>query len=385
MQDHTGRGAGPVTLTRTHRLLIAVVVCGAVVIAGIGFAGSYSAVRDLARDKGFGSFAHILPIGIDAGIAVLLALDLLLTWLRIPFPLLRHAAWLLTAATIAFNAAVAWPDPIGVGMHAVIPVLFVVTVEAARHAVARLMDLTGGQHMESVRRIRWLLAFLPTFKMWRRMRMWEQRSYERAVQVEQGLQVEKAKLRARHGRWWRRKATRDELFPLYLVELGLPLNPPQTEPDATSAYTALPAPGAFPGTAEPALPPAARAEEAAQAKASPEKEPEKEPERKPEAEPIEPRRRRPQVKTRSGHRRPPPPRTHSGSPASPAAAGASQPEPDGSHAKKLREIRSDAEAVRYAMATLGTTEKQQLASWLTQHGRAVNRGTVHRVTQSKAP
>ncbi|MGW4939687.1 DUF2637 domain-containing protein, partial [Streptomyces sp. NPDC004166] len=122
-------------------MLIAVVVSGAVIIAGIGFAGSYQAVRELAIRKGFGNFAYVFPIGIDAGICVLLALDLLLTWIRIPFPLLRQTAWLLTAATIAFNGAAAWPNPLGVGMHAVIPVLFVVAVEAARHAIGRIADI----------------------------------------------------------------------------------------------------------------------------------------------------------------------------------------------------------------------------------------------------
>ncbi|MFC7310200.1 DUF2637 domain-containing protein, partial [Streptomyces monticola] len=43
----------PLRLTRTHRILVGVVVAGAVVIAGIGFAGSYAAVRDLAEKKGF--------------------------------------------------------------------------------------------------------------------------------------------------------------------------------------------------------------------------------------------------------------------------------------------------------------------------------------------
>ncbi|MDX2918343.1 DUF2637 domain-containing protein [Streptomyces globisporus] len=120
-------------MTRTHRILIGVVVAGAVVIAAIGFAGSYAAVRELAEEKGFGSFSLVFPIGIDAGICVLLALDLLLTWMRIPFPMLRQTAWLLTAATIAFNGAASWPDPLGTAMHAVIPVLFVVSVEEIGH------------------------------------------------------------------------------------------------------------------------------------------------------------------------------------------------------------------------------------------------------------
>ncbi|MFE3556926.1 DUF2637 domain-containing protein [Streptomyces sp. NPDC059193] len=220
-------------LTRTHRVLISVVVFGAVVIAGIGFAGSYSAVRALALQKGFGSFSLVFPIGIDAGICVLLALDLLLTWIRIPFPLLRQTAWLLTAATIAFNGAAAWPDPLGVGMHAVIPILFVVTVEAARHAVGRIADITADRHMEGVRITRWLLSPIPTFKLWRRMKLWELRSYEQAVGMEQDRLIYQARLQARYGRSWRRKAPVEALMPLRLARIGVPLS--QTAPEGLVA------------------------------------------------------------------------------------------------------------------------------------------------------
>ncbi|MER7732616.1 DUF2637 domain-containing protein [Streptomyces erythrochromogenes] len=220
-------------LTRTHRILIGVVVAGAVVIAGIGFAGSYAAVRELAEKKGFGSFSLVFPIGIDAGICVLLALDLLLTWLRIPFPLLRQTAWLLTAATIAFNGAASWPDPLGVGMHAVIPILFVVTVEAARHAVGRIADITADRHMEGVRITRWLLSPVPTFKLWRRMKLWELRSYEQAIGMEQDRLIYQARLQARYGRFWRQKAPVEALMPLKLARIGVPLS--QTAPDALAA------------------------------------------------------------------------------------------------------------------------------------------------------
>ncbi|MEV0777875.1 DUF2637 domain-containing protein [Streptomyces sp. NPDC050433] len=210
-------------LTRTHRILIGVVVAGAVLIAAIGFAGSYSAVRDLAEKKGFGQFSIVFPIGIDAGICVLLALDLLLTWMRIPFPLLRQTAWLLTAATIAFNGAAAWPDPLGVGMHAVIPILFVVSVEAARHAVGRIADITADKHMEGVRLTRWLLSPVPTFKLWRRMKLWEIRSYEDIIQLEQDRLIYQARLQARYGRNWRRKAPIEAMMPLRLAKYGVPL------------------------------------------------------------------------------------------------------------------------------------------------------------------
>ncbi|WP_329444479.1 DUF2637 domain-containing protein [Streptomyces sp. NBC_01426] len=236
-------------LTRTHRILIGVVVAGAVVIAGIGFAGSYAAVRALALQKGFGSFSLVFPIGIDMGICVLLALDLLLTWIRIPFPLLRQTAWLLTAATIAFNGAAAWPDPLGVGMHAVIPILFVVTVEAARHAVGRIADITADRHMEGVRITRWLLSPLPTFKLWRRMKLWELRSYEQAVGMEQDRLIYQARLQARYGRAWRRKAPVEALMPLKLARIGVPLA--QTAPEGLAAAGIDPVllPPAAPGAA----------------------------------------------------------------------------------------------------------------------------------------
>ncbi|MEU2678526.1 DUF2637 domain-containing protein [Streptomyces sp. NPDC007107] len=212
-----------IPLTRTHRVLIGVVVAGAVLIAAIGFAGSYAAVRELAEEKGFGDFSLVFPIGIDAGICVLLALDLLLTWMRIPFPLLRQTAWLLTAATIAFNGAAAWPDPLGTGMHAVIPILFVVAVEAARHAVGRIADITADKHMEGVRLTRWLLSPVPTFKLWRRMKLWELRSYEQVIKLEQDRLIYQARLQARFGRNWRRKAPVESMMPLRLAKYGVPL------------------------------------------------------------------------------------------------------------------------------------------------------------------
>lgn len=210
-------------LTRMHWILISIVITGAIVIAGIGFSGSYSAVRELAEKRGFGAFAAFFPIGIDAGILVCLALDLLLTWIRIPFPLLRQTAWLLTAATIAFNGAAAWPDPLGVGMHAVIPVLFIVAVEAARHAIGRIADITADKHMDGVRFSRWLLSPVPTYRLWRRMKLWELRSYELAVALEQDRMVYQARLRARYGRSWRRKAPVDAMTPLRLAKYGVPL------------------------------------------------------------------------------------------------------------------------------------------------------------------
>ncbi|SNT13974.1 Protein of unknown function [Actinacidiphila glaucinigra] len=269
-----------IRMNRTHRILIGVVVTGAVVIAAIGFAGSYAAVRELALRKDFGWFANVFPIGIDAGIVVLLALDLLLTWLRIPFPLLRQTAWLLTAATIAFNGAAAWPDPLGVGMHGIIPILFVVSVEAARHAIGRVADITADKHMESVRLARWLLAPFATFRLWRRMKLWELRSYDEVIRVEQERLVYRARLRARYGRAWRRKAPVESLMPLKLARYGVPME--QTAAIGLAA-AGIDLPSPAPAAALPAAQPAPAPDP------GPEPEPEwQTPEQAPEPVAVEP-------------------------------------------------------------------------------------------------
>ncbi|MDX2520570.1 DUF2637 domain-containing protein [Streptomyces stelliscabiei] len=247
-----------------QRRLIIAVAAGATVIAGIGFVGSYAAVRTLAQAKRFGDFAHVFPIGIDAGILVLLALDLLLTWIRIPFPLLRQTAWLLTAATIAFNGAAAWPDPVGTGMHATIPILFVVVVEAARHAIGRTAAITAGRAMDSVRLVRWLLDPISTFRLWRRMKLWELRSYDQVIQLEQSRLIEQARLRSRYGRRWRSKAPVTAVLALRLTRYGRALAPVHGVLDIEPATLGAPAhspaaraavagPGSAP--AVPALPP----------------------------------------------------------------------------------------------------------------------------------
>ncbi|MBF9067941.1 DUF2637 domain-containing protein [Streptacidiphilus fuscans] len=211
-------------ISKTHRRLIGAVGVGAFIIAGIGFAGSYSAVRLLATHKGFGLFAWVFPIGVDVGIAVLLSLDLVLTWLRIPFPLLRQAAWVLTTGTIVFNAATSFGDPLAMSMHAIIPLLFIVIVEAARHAVGRIADITADRYMESVRLIRWILSPVPTFRLWRRMKLWELRSYDEVVRLEQTRLVYRTHLRAQYGRAWRYRAPLEMLLPLKLARYGVPLD-----------------------------------------------------------------------------------------------------------------------------------------------------------------
>ncbi|MFB9437323.1 DUF2637 domain-containing protein [Streptomyces showdoensis] len=217
----TPRSSEPEPLSMVQKVLIGTVAAAVLTIATLGFIGSYTAVTKLARAKGFGAFADAFPVAVDAGIIAFLALDLLLTWRRIPYPLLRQTAWGLTAATIAFNAVAAWPDPVGVGMHGVIPILFVIAVEAARHAVGRIADITADKHIESPPLSRWFLNPFNTFVIWRRQRLWDIRSYAAVIDLERQARIYRAQLRKQHGRRWRRKASADQLLVLDLVADGM--------------------------------------------------------------------------------------------------------------------------------------------------------------------
>lgn len=104
-----------------------------------------------------------------------------------------------------------------------IPVLFVVAVEAARHAIGRIADITADKHIEGVRLTRWLLSPIPTFLLWRRMKLWELRSYDQVIKLEQARLVYQASLRSGFGRAWRRKAPVESLMPLRLARYGVPL------------------------------------------------------------------------------------------------------------------------------------------------------------------
>lgn len=213
----TAPGKPTIKLTTPQKWLVALALLGGIAIAGIGFVGSYTAVTALARSKGFGSFSRVFTLGIDIGIGVFLAIDLLLTWLRMPYPVLRYGAWLLTAATIVFNASVLWPDPLGAAMHGVIPLLFIVAVEAARHAVGRIAQIVADKHLEGPPASRWFLNPISTFTLWRRQRLWAIRKWDTVLTLERERRVYIGQLRGEYGRAWRRKATADKLLILRLA------------------------------------------------------------------------------------------------------------------------------------------------------------------------
>ncbi|WP_067450452.1 DUF2637 domain-containing protein [Actinomadura macra] len=200
-------------LTWAQRILAAVGGLFFAGLAGLGGYGSFASVRDVA-EPWFGDQAWIVPAGVDLGILALVSVALLLEWLAMPMPALRWMAMAFTGATVWLNVSAAHGDPAGVVMHAAMPVLFVTFVEAVRHAIRRRAGIAAGTVREGIPVARWLLAPFSTFRLWRRMVLWQITSYPRALVAEQRRRHALALLRDRYGRGWKRQAPADVVWML---------------------------------------------------------------------------------------------------------------------------------------------------------------------------
>ncbi|NRQ39499.1 DUF2637 domain-containing protein [Nonomuraea sp. NN258] len=216
----------------------------------LGFINSFDRVAQAAAPS-FGWFAWTVPLGIDLGIAVFSALDIVLARLGMRLRWLRLIPWALTAATIYLNiAAYLGSTPVdwfAVVAHAVLPLLWVIAIEVGAHVVRKHSDLAKPDRMDGIRRSRWLLAPVATVSLWRRMVLWEIRSYPEALGRERERILAKTELQDRYGLLWRWKATRRERALYYLGELA-PKNAP-VEVEAVQIKQSEPCP---------ALPPAPR-------------------------------------------------------------------------------------------------------------------------------
>lgn len=157
-----------------------VLVCTvAAILVSYGAAASYQSLSHLAAAKSV-PLPRLNPIGLDGGLVGIVALDIILTWAWHPIGWLRFTARLFAAGTLAANAAAGWPDPIGVFLRIFAPALVVIISEAVRTV---LLD-RAREGRDAIPLARWILAPLPTFRLWRRMVLGNLTDYPRAVELE---------------------------------------------------------------------------------------------------------------------------------------------------------------------------------------------------------
>ncbi|MFB7293830.1 DUF2637 domain-containing protein [Actinacidiphila glaucinigra] len=211
---------------KRDRLMLALSLAAAVggtLVGAIGFAMSYNTLAKVALSWGFSEdYAPWFPVGVDASIIAFLALDLYLIRKDTRWPMLRLTAHAMTGATIWFNAASQGQitdDPVKAASHGVMPLLFVIGVEAARKLFIKKTKLEAGTHADRIPLHRWVLSPLATPRFYRRMRLYGITSYPEMIRREQDLLA--------YTQWLKRKyngaldkATDDERLPMRMAAYG---------------------------------------------------------------------------------------------------------------------------------------------------------------------
>jgi hypothetical protein len=213
----TAVGAGR-ALTSTERAAIALLGVLAGALGAVGFVNSFARVAAAAQPS-FGRLAPTVPLGIDVGIAVFCGVDIVLARLDMRPKWVRLIPWALTTATVYLNVSgqTSWFARIA---HAVFPALWVIAVELAAHVVRVRAGLAAGTRMDAIRVSRWLLAPVSTAGLWRRMVLWETRSYPEALHRERSRLLALTTLQDRYGHLaWRWKAPRRDRALYRLGEL----------------------------------------------------------------------------------------------------------------------------------------------------------------------
>jgi Protein of unknown function (DUF2637) len=228
-------------LTEHEQTAVAVVGAMVAILGLLGFVNSFARVANAAAPT-FGRLACTVPIGIDLGIAVFSALDIVLARLDMRVRWLRLIPWTLTAATVYLNVA-GETSVFAIVAHAVLPALWVAAVEVGSHVVRARAGLAAGTRMDSIRISRWILAPAPTARLWRRMVLWETRSYPAALTRERDRVLALTDLKDTYGALaWRWKAPRRTKALYKLGELtpaaDLPALPPAGDRPAIEAAPA---------------------------------------------------------------------------------------------------------------------------------------------------
>ncbi|WP_328884697.1 DUF2637 domain-containing protein [Streptomyces sp. NBC_00299] len=239
----TESGSGTETpsgkLTGTQKWTAGAIVVAALALAGIGLYLSFEHVAEFAHEElRFGSLGkgQLFAVGVDVGIMVMIAVDLLMAWLKRPISWIRYPVWLLTAATVVLNAASGAPegawkllDYVAAGAHGVVPVLFIMVVELGRTSIDRVVRPDQDER-DSIPWLRWVLAPVATARIFRRMRLWGVTSYPEMTRRDQQLIA--------YEQWLKRKykgdiseASEDELLPMKMAPYGYTVDQALAMPD----------------------------------------------------------------------------------------------------------------------------------------------------------
>lgn len=227
-------------LSRAEWALLAIGVLGAAAVSITGLLSSFTSLTDRARGWGW-DWPWLLPGGIDMAIPSFTIIGLLLIRMNMKLVWFLWVPRALTGVTVYLNwqAAHTLPGQIG---HAGLTLLWVVFSEAGGHVYATRIGAVTGKQMESIRRSRWILAPISTAIIRRFMILWEETSYDKALERWRKMIITRSEMREKYGVLWRWNAPLRERTLLKMGELtpgaiSTTLTDTSTEPAPESADT----------------------------------------------------------------------------------------------------------------------------------------------------
>lgn len=182
-------------LTKGQRRALTFAVCVVIAGMGMGFASSFTTLYGAATAHHWTAPA-LLPLSVDSGIVAYVVLDHLAVTLGSRSRWLHLAAWSLAAFTVWANAAVSPADGSAWRViHAAMPALWVLGVEALRFMWHRLHQ-DPASVPDRIPAGRWLASPVPTFFLWRRMRLLNVTSWNRMAALEDARLCIRDRIRA---------------------------------------------------------------------------------------------------------------------------------------------------------------------------------------------
>ena len=210
------------TVWRPSRELVGMLLAAvgfAVGIVGVmAFVLSFNAVNHVAMPYA-GPLAFMIPLLGDLTIAVMTAFVLLAELYDLKAPVAKWTARILIALTVYLNVG----DTHGVFahiIHAAPPIVWALIVEVGQSTVRQMVGLNSPVRVERMRASLWLLRPVPTFVIWRRMRVQQIPTYREAIDLEAATLAVRGRLRVVHGRRWRGQAPLAERLSLRLLRRG---------------------------------------------------------------------------------------------------------------------------------------------------------------------
>ena len=218
--DESQEHSQPVPLNGWDRVAMVVFTLSAIAIATGGFYLSFDAVRAAMRPA-FGPKAFLVPVIVDSSIFVFSGVDVVLARLRMGHPLVRLVPLGGTGATVWLNISAGGGGGASVA-HVCMPSVFVAFAEVCRHVVRRRAGLAADAPREGIPLSRWLADPVRSLLLWRRMVLWDIRSFDLALDREFRRLEVIAAMRDAHGLLWRWKTNGHTRLGIRLGLLDVP-------------------------------------------------------------------------------------------------------------------------------------------------------------------